>query len=612
MPVGESERQRRDVPMNHIPGLDSIEERLRHALEQIAAFPGLGEQVIGASLSGGQIERTVGNMLRMKNKLFADVSASLDVQKWVEVHWDAERQTQPPAGTVSDGDKWGNQGEVQLDALTATFKLLLAAAGHGAETVAKCAVEFAAHGMIEIRIIYPLKAASVSNAKPLDDYCTLLPYQEALQKVNTDPYARELFEYLQWPPESADDVCALETRSFERRGLMADEFERRVSILLQFGPDTLALILGLVWGTGFRVFGRWHDVTEPVAATLPFFRTAGSSGGAIQETLLPLPGFKRPSTNRPLNTAELTELMGKYAALSEKTQRVLNLALRRLQDSTERMNVDDKVIDLGIALEALFSKGSEESIQKTVPSRGAWYFSDSPKERAQTSKLLQEFYKERSHIVHGNVSRSLAKEQIRKQARQHMITDIANVVRASLKTMISEGLPPVWGDRKNPQSIWRNPSRAATEIPATKSDSLSWTVAEQNEIDKALEAVWKPTVDNAPAPHPDASFGSHHGVNREQIEQYKQQGIYYILRIPALLYMAHPKWIERADEPLDDHTRYYCEKDVERHLERWQNAAAEKKVHQFALQLENATVYLPKHFDLWRKLVSEEPEQESN
>lgn len=175
--------------------------------------------------------------------------------------------------------------------------------------------------------------------------------------------------------------------------------------------------------------------------------------------------------------------------------------------------------------------------------------------------------------------------------------------------MISEGRPQDWKDSEDLKAIRHNPPRAETDIPSVKSDSLSWSLKEQKEIDQALEAVWKPTVANAPAPPPDARPITHHGIDREQIEQYKQQGIYYIIRIPALLYMAHPKWIERADEPLDDHTRYYCEKDVDRHLQRWKNAADEKKVHQFELSLEDAISYLPKNFDFWRKLLPEDPEQ---
>ncbi len=593
--------------MEDAPGLDSIDERLTRALRQFAALPG-SERFTGVPLGSRLLESAVENFCGSKNEWTAAVPAFRDVRNWVEVHWDAERQTHPPRGTVSTGDKWGNQGEVQLDASTAACKLLLAAAGHGAETVVKYATEFAAHGMIEVRSFYLLKGRPVSNAKPLDDYCILLPYREALQKVTAATPARNLEVDRYWPPESASDVCVLEARSFERRGLRANEFERHASGLLRCGPETLALILGLVWGTGFRMFGNWYSVAGPVAATLPYSNAASARGHGSQATLLMLPGFGQPPMNRPLNDKELAELTAKYAALPEKTQRVMNLALRRLRDSTERVEPEDKVIDFGIALEALFSKGPE-CIRATVSSRGSWYFSDSPLEREKINTLLKNFYDNRSYIVHGNISKALPRQRQRHENRAALITDVENVVRASLKTMISGGQPQDWEDSKDPKSIRRSPPRAESDIPSVKSDSLSWSLKEQKEIDRALEAVWKPTVDNAPAPPPGANPIAYAGVQREQIERYKQQGIYYIIRIPALLYMAHPKWLERADEPLDDHTRYYCERDVERHFERWRKAAHEKKVHQFELQLEDAAMYLPKRFDFWRNLVSGEPER---
>ena len=600
--------------MKRPPSLDNIEERLSRALRQLVAIPGIGEQIIRVPLSNGQLERAVRNMIESKNEWLVAVPAFQDVQNWVEAHWDTERQTQPPAATVSTGDDWGNQGEVQLDALTATCKLLLAAAGHGAETVAKYAMEFALHGMIEVRSFYLLKGLPVSNAKPLDDYCTLLPYREALQKVNADRSAPDMMVSRYWPPESADSVCMLEAKSFEFRGLAANEFERRVSLLLQCGPETLALILGLVWGTGFRVFGNWHGVAEAVGATLPFFHTTASRGGGSKQALLTLPGFRLPSTNRPLNDAELAELIGKYTVLSEQAQRVLNLTLRRLRDSTERIELEDRVIDVCIALEALFMETGEYKNQHDlIARRGSWHFADSRAERDQTRAVLKAFYKHRSEIVHGDTSAIPTPEEGHQRREQvgDLLANGENVVRASLKTMISEGRPQHWEDSKNPKSIRRDPPRAEADIPSVKSESLSWSLAEQKEIDQALEAVWRPEVDKAPPPPPDAVSVAHQGINAEAIERCRQQGIPYIISVPIRLYMAHPKWPKQEGDPLDERTKYYCEKDVERHLQRWQEAAAEKKICQFRLPLEDPTMYLPKAFGMWRAILNRENSHDS-
>lgn len=613
MSAGESESQRWDAPMKHAPNLDSIEERLSRALTQFGTPPGGDVTISGNPLNSRFLERPVKNMLERKNEWLAAVPAFQDVQNWVEVHWNPERQTQPPAGTVSDGEEWGHNGEVQLDALAATCKLLLAAAGHGAETVSKYAMEFAAHGMIEVRSFYLLNGASVSSAKPLDDYCTLLPYAKALQKINTQLSADPSPHDLRWPPEQTTNVCALETRSFERRGLMADDFERYVSPLLQPVPALsrfeygipiliLANILGLTWGNGLRVFGSWFAVAPPVVATLPFFGTTQARSSGTSQILLPILDSRRPSTERPLNDAELVELIGKYAALPDQTQHVLNLALRRLRDSTERMEHEDKVIDVCIALEALFMEEDEKHDHKRLVSRRAsWYFADSRSEREQIRTLLKEFYDYRDNIVHGRIPENLTSEENERRVTQ--LADIENVVRASLKTMIAEGRPQDWEDSKDPRSIRHDPPRAETDIPSVKSDSLSWSVAEQKEIDRALEAVWKPTVDNAPEPPPDAESGAHQGIDAEAIERCRQQGIRYVISVPIRLYMAHPKWPKREGDPADDRTKYYCGKDVERHLGRWQKAASDKKLYQFQLELEDPAMYLPEHFNFWCELL---------
>ncbi len=592
--------------MNEVLSIHSIEDGLSRALQQFISLPGIGEQNISDSLSSLYLKKAVNILLEEKHTWLTAVPAFHDLQKWVEVYWNAERQTHPPAGTISTGDKQGNQGEVQLDALSATCKLLLAAVVHGTETVTKHALEFAEHGMIEVRSIYLLNGLSISNKKPLDDYCALVLYEEAMRKVSDYPWPPRSNEDLQWPPGVADCMCALEVTSFERRGVESSEFERYVSPLLRCGFETLELILGLVWGTGFRMFRSWNGIPESVAATLPFFHTTLSGGGVSQQTLLAMPGFTRPASNRPLNDAELVELTGKYATLPKQTQRVLNLALRRLRDSTERIGVEDKVIDLCIALEDLFMESGEFRDQrKIIAGRGSWHFADSLLERDQTRKDLKAFYQHRSDIVHGVTTRNLAPSV--EDQRRDLLAKVDDVVRASLKTMIAQGRPSDWEKSKDFKAIRHSPPRAKTKIPSVKSDSLSWSVQEQEEIDQALEAVWKPTVDNAPTPLLGAGITYHQGVNREQIEQYRQQGIAYIIRIPAILYMAHPKWTERADDPLDDHTRYYCERDVKRHMQRWQKAADEKRLHQFELPLEDATMYLPINFGAWRVILAEEP-----
>ena len=111
--------------------------------------------------------------------------------------------------------------------------------------------------------------------------------------------------------------------------------------------------------------------------------------------------------------------------------------------------------------------------------------------------------------------------------------------------MISEGRPQNWEVGNDHSLIRRDPPRAQADIPSVKSDSMSWSMAEQKRIDHALEAVWKPEVESAPQRPPDAESIVHHGINAEEIERCRQQGIDYVISVPIRLYMAHPKWPKR-------------------------------------------------------------------
>ena len=98
--------------------------------------------------------------------------------------------------------------------------------------------------MIEVRRLYLLKGPPIEAAKPLDEYCALLPYGEALRRINaeTDPTGLSI----EWPESNSDNVCALEGRYFETARPQLHEYGEFTSPLLKDGPEQFALLLGLV------------------------------------------------------------------------------------------------------------------------------------------------------------------------------------------------------------------------------------------------------------------------------------------------------------------------------------------------------------------------------
>ena len=130
----------------------------------------------------------------------------LQLVEWADVHWNPDTERPPPNGTVPAADDWLVQQEVQLDAVTAARNLISAAKVYGPERIGRHAGEFAAHGMIEVHWFWLLKGPTIEVAKPLDDYCTLLPYAEALQRIEAESESGDM--PTEWPKPDADGSVA--------------------------------------------------------------------------------------------------------------------------------------------------------------------------------------------------------------------------------------------------------------------------------------------------------------------------------------------------------------------------------------------------------------------
>lgn len=513
------------------------------------------------------------------------------VREWVEENWAEGRAMNPPEGLVSVNEGSGLPGEEQLDAPTAAKRLIVAASLYGAEAVAKCAVEFGSHGLIEVHTVYPMKGPPISREIRLDDYCSLIPYREGRRRIS-EAAEGPMLEGMRWPAEQDSNVCALACRSFERKGREGHRGEWYASPLMKFGPRVLELLLGLVWGNGLRLFGDWPFVPTLIGAALPYRYSLLNGRGGLGKVDLPLVGCGPESRQRPVPTEELAALMNSYGELPEQSRRVLDVAMRRLRDSTERASHEDRVIDMGIALEALFmEEGEEHDHRKRISGRGSWHYADSGKEREQTRSLLQSFYKLRGRIVHGRIPGE-------DEWSAADLGSVEDMLRASLKDMIREGRPATWERSRDVGAIRHDPVRTDSEIRSMKSDSLSWSVTEKREIDRALAAVRKAAMESAPTALEGRAGSLLMNATPEILARHRDQGIPYVVAHPALLYMAHPKWPQDRSDPLDGRTEYYCERDVVEHVQAWQKEVVRKGLDCVNVATD-AALYHPRHREHW-------------
>ena len=512
------------------------------------------------------------------------------LQEWLEVNWKVDEEKAQPDGAVATGDDWGISLENQLEPIAAARKIVAAAKLYGTEQVGTCASEFAAHGMVEVRAIFLLKGPPIKTEIRLDDFCVLLPYKVALERIADASDPNDFT--VEWPDPESDNVCALEARYFQQVRPGGFGPRRFSSPLLKEGPGDLALLLGLVWGSGFRLFGNWKGVSAVDVATLPYKYAHFVSSAGCANVDLALLGFGPAAQARPLATGELRQLSDNFQALSVPVRQRAHHALVRLRNSTERMELDDRVVDLVIALCAIFMSVDEEGeAEVLVPARASWCYADSEEEKYFIEDEVKRFLGLYSSLVNGRIIETSVNPG-------SLVSTIENVLRFCLKFMIAESWPTDWDQTTTGSTLRIQPPRPDTEIPSHKSDLLSWSVSEQREIDEALEAEWRQVIETAPMPPAQIGPATIRGDLVESARSYRERGIPYVIPDPWRLYVVHPRWPKIDGEPLDERTKFYGQRDVVRHLRLWQEAAAEKGLVQFEVRHEREA-YLTGNRNEW-------------
>jgi len=110
------------------------------------------------------------------------------------------------------------------------------------------------------------------------------------------------------------------------------------------------------------------------------------------------------------------------------------LALRRFDMAYQRDFLEDRLIDLWVALESLFGTPSEvQELRYKFAMRIAHFIGSNPVDREDIFQGMKDAYLRRSKVVHGVGSQA----DIRKAAR-----DTEDALRRSLCKAVSEGKPP--------------------------------------------------------------------------------------------------------------------------------------------------------------------------
>lgn len=117
---------------------------------------------------------------------------------------------------------------------------------------------------------------------------------------------------------------------------------------------------------------------------------------------------------------DLLAALGDFDQLTDKERQRFRQILSRLSQGKRRLQIEDKILDLGIALEMLLLRDNpnREQLALTFRLRGAWLVSDTQEERIKNYKRLKDIYSYRSQVAHSGLLEDGKWERI-EQVRQH-------------------------------------------------------------------------------------------------------------------------------------------------------------------------------------------------
>jgi hypothetical protein len=148
---------------------------------------------------------------------------------------------------------------------------------------------------------------------------------------------------------------------------------------------------------------------------------------------------------------EIKDRYGELVNLSSEVKEKLQIPIDRWIKSRAEDNSIDKIVDLGIALEALYlSEGTKEQLTLQFRLRAAWHLGENKEQRKALMKEFKAIYDWRSAVVHtGKLpkkgSGKKKKPYTPKEVRE-FITRAQDLCRDSILKILEDGEFPDWNN----------------------------------------------------------------------------------------------------------------------------------------------------------------------
>src|SRR5439155_14637190 len=136
-----------------------------------------------------------------------------------------------------------------------------------------------------------------------------------------------------------------------------------------------------------------------------------------------------------------------------KQARAINLALRRFSFSFDRERMDDRLVDLLIAAEALYLPKDQDELSFRLAIRSATFVTHDVHSPRHIYEIMREAYRARSQIVHGE-DPTRTRLPTKSDAT---LDELAATVEDLIRVGIREGLAAVGaGSKLADDSYWEN------------------------------------------------------------------------------------------------------------------------------------------------------------
>ena len=170
---------------------------------------------------------------------------------------------------------------------------------------------------------------------------------------------------------------------------------------------------------------------------MPMGPFGGSGGGA---PLYDIVGYK-VSKITPGQADEINTVLNSILSMPDKEKVRFRRILSRLAQSKRREQIEDKILDLGIALEMalLDDNKNHHQLSLSFSLRGSWLVATDETERLAIYRQLRDIYKYRSDVAHTGTLCGNNIEKIKSVRKKYY--DFCSVAERIIRKLICDGKP---------------------------------------------------------------------------------------------------------------------------------------------------------------------------